>query len=278
MSSVDLKCPVCSKMLEAAEHDLAITNLEKSIFQKYRDQLKEAKQEHARMIAEFKQAQRKQLQDMAKRQQSEKKILQKRLVEQERKNRESSKRELAQLKKNYQIQLEQMREFYIGQSAALQNELKTSYVSQLEGMKKNYEGLSASNQRQLETLQKYIEDTLVGELREKVSRLEQDKLSSESRIAELVQDLDNRNAKLVSLKEQSRHFDDEIPMEQKEVDQAQSEAEPVNDQQQELLRIVREVAQQRELGELKELEKDEAEEEEKHRFWGSKPGKKFGLF
>jgi hypothetical protein len=264
-------------MLEAAEHDLAIKNLEKSIFQKYRDQLKEAKQEHARMIAEVKQAQRKQLQDMAKRQQSEKKILQKRLVEQERKNRESSKRELAQLKRNYQIQLEQMREFYIGQNSALQNELKTSYVSQLEGMKKNYEGLSASNQRQLETLQKYIEDTLVGELRKKVSRLEQDKLSSESRIAKLVQDLDNRNAELVSLKEQSRHFDDEIPMEQ-EVDQAQSEAEPVNDQQQELLRIVREVAQQRELGELKEIEKDEAEEEEKHRFWGSKPGKKFGLF
>jgi hypothetical protein len=148
---------------------------------------------------------------MAKRQQSEKKLLQKRMAEQARKSRESSKRELAHLRKNYQPQLEQMREFYNSQNAALQNELKTSYASQLEGMKKNYEGLSASNQRQLETLQKYLEDKLVGELREKVSQLEQAKLSTELRLAELVQDLDERNGEVVSLKERLRHFDNGIP-------------------------------------------------------------------
>jgi chromosome segregation ATPase len=275
VSSADLKCPVCSNTLEAAEHDHAVKLLEKSIFRKHRDQLKKAKQEHARMLAKFKQVQRKQVQAMAKRQQSEKKSLQKRLVEQARKSKESSKRELALLKKNYQAQLEQMREFYGAQNTALQNELKTSYASQLEGMKKNFEGLSASNQRQLETLQKYLEDKLVGELREKVSQLEQDKLSTEMRLAELVQDLDERNAEVVSLKERLHHLDDGIPEEQKEVDQVQSEApELLNNQQQELLRIVKEVAQQQEMGELE----DEPEEEEKHGFWASKSGKKFGLF
>lgn len=71
------------------------------------------------------------------------------------------------MKKNYQMQLEHIREFYGTQNAALQNELKTSYAGQLEGMKKNYEGLATGNQRQLETLQKYLEDKVVGELKEK---------------------------------------------------------------------------------------------------------------
>jgi chromosome segregation ATPase len=276
VSSADIKCPVCSQTLEAAEHDHAVKQLEKSAFQKSRDQLKKAKQDHARMIAEFKQTQRRQMQAMAKRQQGEKKSLKKKMAEQAKKIKETGKRELGQLKKNYQAQLEQLREFYGAQNAALQNELKTSYAGQLEGMKKNYEGLSAGNQRQLETLQKYLEDKLVGELREKVSQLEQDKLSTELRLAELVQDLDKRNSDVVSLKEQLRHFNDGIPEMQKEADQATGEAsEPANNQQQELLRIVKEVAQQRELG---ELEEDQPEAEEKHGFWGSKVGKKFGLF
>jgi DNA repair exonuclease SbcCD ATPase subunit len=278
VSSAD-KCPVCSKTLEAAEHENAVKQLEKGVFQKYRDKLRKAKQEHIGTLVKFKQEQHKRMQTMAKRQQSEKKSLQKRLVEQARRNKESGRRELAQLKKNYQAQLEQMREFYATQNAALQNELKTSYAAQLEGMKKNYEGLSASNQRQLETLQKYLEDELVGELKEKVSQLEQDKLSTELRLTELVQDLDERNTEVVSLKERLRRFDDGVPEEQKEADQVQSEVpEPGNDQQQELLKIVKEIAQQRELGDLRELEEDEPEEEEKHGLWTSRPGKRFGLF
>ena len=278
MISADLKqCPVCSKTLEAAEHDHAVKQLEKSVYQKYRDQLKKAKQDHALMISKFKQDQRRQIQAMAKRQQGEKKSLQKKMAAQAKKIKDSSKRELGQLKKNYQAQLEQLREFYGAQNAALQNELKTSYAGQLEGMKKNYEGLSASNQRQLETIQKYLEDKLMGELKEKVSQLEQDKMSTELRLAELVQDLDERNSEVVSLKERLHHFEDGIPEEQK--DQLQSEAsEPENNPQQELLKIVKEVAQQRELGELGELEEDQHEEGEKHGFWGSKAGKKFGLF
>lgn len=277
MSSSDLKCPVCSKTLEAAEHEHAVRQLEKGVFQKYRDQLRKAKQDHASRLARFKQEQQKRMQAMAKKQQSEKKSLRKRLVEQARRSKESSKREMAQLKKNYQAQLEQMRGFYSTQNAALQNELRTSYASQLEGMKKNYEGLSASNQRQLETIQKYLEDKLVGELRDEVSQLEQDKLSTELRLAELVQDLDARNAEVVSMKERLRHFEDGAPEERKEADQVQSEAPETVSNEQELLRIVKEVAQQQELGELKELEEDEPEGEEKHSFWG-KPGKRFGLF
>lgn len=279
MIPADLKCPICDKKLEAAEHDHAIKQLEKSVFQKYREQLSKAKQEDTKSLAKFKQAQHKQLQAMAKRQQGEKKALQKRFMEQARKSKESSKRELAQLKKHYQAQLEQMREFYSTQNVALQNELKTSYGTQLEGMKKNYEGLSTSNQKQFETLQKYLEDSLVGELREKVSQLEQEKLSAELRLAELVQDLDKRNAELVSLKERPKHLDDEISEEHMQVEEIESETpEPTNNpQQEELLKIVKEVAQQQDLGELKELE-DEPEEEAKRSFWGSKAGKRFGLF
>ena len=281
MSSADFKCPLCSKTLEEAEHEQAVKQLEKGVFQKYRDQLRKAKQDHEGRLARFRLEQQKRMKAMAKKQESEKKSLQKRLLEQARKSKESSKRELAQLKKNYQAQLEQMREFYGTQNAALQSELKSSYASQLEGMKKNYESLSAGNQRQLETIQKYLEDKLLGELKDKISQLEQDKLSAELRITELVQDLDARNAEVVSMKERLRHFEDGIPAEEHKVmDPAQGETpEPGNDQQQELLRIVKEVAQQKELGELKELDEDEPEdEEEKHGFWGSRPGKRFGLF
>lgn len=277
MSSADLKCPACSKTLEAAEHEHALKQLEKSVSQQYHDQLKKIKQEHEGRLFRFKHEQQKRMQTLAKKQQSEKKSLQKRLVEQARRSKEGSKRELAQLKKNYQAQLAQMREFYSTQNAALQSELKASYASQLEGMKKNYEGLSASNQRQLETIQKYLEDKLLGELKEKVSQLEQDKLSAELRITELVQDLDARNAEIVSMKERLRHSENGVPEEHKEMDQVQSEASELGNNE-ELLRIVKEVAQQKELGELKELDEDEPEqEEEKHSFW-NKPGKRFGLF
>lgn len=284
MSSADLKCPVCSKTLEVAEHELAIKQLEKSILEKYRDQLKKAKQEHAESMAKLKQTQREQLQAMAKKQQSEKKTLQKSVAEQAKQNRESTKHALAELKKNYHAQLEQMREFCSSQNTALQNELKASYAAQLEGMKKNYEGLSASNQKQIETLQRYIEDKLVGELKEKVSQLEQDKMSSELKLAELVQDLDRRNAEVVSLKEQLHHFDhdsvDHVSVDHPQPEEVQSEApEPANSQQEELLKIVKEVAANRqELGDLKELEDEPEEEEEKQSFWGSKTGKRFGLF
>jgi hypothetical protein len=280
VSSADFKCPLCSKTLEEDEHGQAVKQLEKDVFQKYRDQLRKAKQEYEGRLVRFRLEQQKRIKAMAKKQESEKKSLQKRLLEQARRSKESSRRELAQLKKNYQAQLEQMREFYGTQNAALQSELKFSYASQLEGMKKNYEGLSASNQRQIETIQKYLEDRLLGELKEKVSQLEQDKLSAELRITELVQDLDARNAEVVSMKERLRHFEDGVPEEHKVMDQAQGETpEPGSDQQQELLRIVKEVAQQQELGDLNELDdEEEPGEEEKHGFWGSRPGKKFGLF
>jgi chromosome segregation ATPase len=275
VSSVDLKCPACSKTLERAEYEHAAKQLERTVIQKYREQLKKERQGHADRLAKFKQEQQRRMHAIAKKQQGEKKLLQKRMNEQARKIKESHKRDLAQLRKNYQTQLEQMREFYGSQNAALQNELKASFASQLEGMKKNYEGLSASNQRQLETLQKYLEDKLVGELREKMSQLEQDKLSTELKLAEMVQQLDERNAEIVSMKEQLRNMDISAP-EGQEAEQAPSEApEPANSQQEELLKMVKEFAQQ-ERGELKELQDND--EEEKRGFWGSKAGKRFGLF
>ena len=213
---------------------------------------------------------------VAKKHQKEKKSLQKRFGEQAKRGKESHKRELVQLKKNYQVQLEHIREFYGTQNAALQSELKTSHAGQLEGMKKNYESLAAGNQRQLETLQKYLEDKVVGELKDKVSQLEEDKMSAELRLSEMVQQLDERNAEVVSLKDRL-HKVDYGAHEPEQVD-ASSEAPDLGDNQQELLRIVKEVAQQQEMGELKELEEEDPEEEEKHGFWGSKAGKRFGLF
>lgn len=264
MSSAELKCPVCSKALDESEHKKAARRLEKSISQKYQDQLKKNKQ-----------ASRKQMQAMAKRQQKEKKSLQKRLDEQVKRNKDAHKRELVQLKKNYQVQLEHVREFYGVQNAALQNELKTSFAVQLEGMKKNYEGLASGNQRQLETLQKYLEDRVVGELKEKVNQLEEAKMSAELRLSEMVQQLDERNTEVVSLKDRLNKADYEAPA-QEQAD-AQNEAQDSGNNQEDLLRIVKEVAQQQELGELKELQEEDSEDE-KHGFWGSKAGKRFGLF
>ncbi|HEY3094362.1 MAG TPA: hypothetical protein VGJ42_01255 [Nitrososphaera sp.] len=276
MSSADPKCPACSKTLEEAEYELAAKQLEKSVSQKSRDQLRKERKGHAERLARFRQEQQRRVLGTAKRHHSEKKLLQKRMNEQARNNRESHKHDLAQLKKSYQVQLEQIREFYGSLNVTLQNELKASFAGQLEGMKKNYEGLSASNQRQLETLQKYLEEQLVDELRETVSQLEHDKLSTELRLAEMVQQLDERNAEVMSMKERLRNMD--APASQgQETEQAPSEApEPANSQE-ELLKLVKEVAQQQELGELKELEEDN-NEEEMHRSWGTKTAKRFGLF
>lgn len=264
MSSADLKCPVCSRTLEASEHDDVIKRLERNFSQKYRDQLKKSRQENAAMLAKLKQKQRRQIQTVAKRYQNEKKAMQKRYADQTKKSRQSQKRELVQL-----------RDFYSLQNASLQNELKTSFEARLEGMKKNYEGLAAGNQRQLEMLQQYIEDKLVGELRGKVAQLEQEKMSAELRLSEMVQQLDQRNAEVVALKEQLNRVGAMVPVEH--ALEVQNEAVEQGNGQHELLEMVKEIAEQRAL-ELRELEQDSPEdEEEKHGFWG-KSGKRFGLF
>lgn len=277
MSSAD-KCPVCNKALEASEQGAAARQLEKTILQKYRDQMKKDKQASAAAIAKIKQGQRKQVQAMAKRHKGEKKSLQKRLVEQAKKSRQSQKREMTEMRRNYQAQLEHVRDFYGAQNAALQSELKASFAAQLESMKKNYEGLASGNQIQLEMLQKYIEEQLVGELREKVSKLEEDKMSAELRLSEMVQQLDQRNAEVVSLKERLNQTDVMIPQEHAPAN-VQTDTPEQGDAREEILKIVKEVAEQREREEFRELDGNfEEEEEEKHGFWGAKSGKKFGLF
>jgi DNA repair exonuclease SbcCD ATPase subunit len=276
--SSDDKCPACSKPLEDSERKIVAKQLEKSVSQRYREELRKNKQENAAMIAEYKEEQKEQLQAMAKKYQDEKTLLQKRTAEQEKKDRDSQKREIAEMRRNYQAQVEHLREFYGTQNTALQNELKASFAAQLEAMKKNYEGLAAGNQRQLETLQKYIEDKFVGELKAKVSQLEVDKASAEMRLSEMVQELDQRNAEVVSLKEQLNRADI-MPTGRAKPQIMSDNLEPGNVQE-ELLKMVKEVAQQREVDDYGEPEEEEedAEDEDKRRFWGSKPGKKFGLF
>jgi hypothetical protein len=87
-------------------------------------------------------------------------------------------------------------------------------------------------------------------------------ISTELRLAEMVQQLDERNAEVVSMKERLHHVD-RVP---EEHEQVMGEAPEPGNNQQELPRIVKEVAQQQEIGELGELEEEDPEEE-KHGFW-----------
>lgn len=77
----------------------------------------------------------------------------------------------------------------------------------------------------------------------------------------MVRQLDERNAEVVTMKERLHHVD-RVPEEHEQV--MGESPEPCNNQQ-ELLRIVKGVAQQQGMGELRELEEDP--EEEKHGFW-----------
>ena len=79
---------------------------------------------------------------------------------------------------------------------------------------------------------------MVGELRDKISQLEEDKISTELRLAEMVQQLDERNAEVVSMKERLHHVD-RVP---EEHEQVMGEAPEPGNNQQELPRIVKEVA------------------------------------
>lgn len=108
-----------------------------------------------------------------------------------------------------------------------------------------------------------------------MSQLEEDKMSAELRLSEMVQQLDERNAEVVSLKDRLHKADYGAP--EPEQVEAQDEAPEPGNSQQELLRIVKEGAQQQDMEELKELEEEDPEEE-KYGFCGSKAGKRFGLF
>ena len=301
-NSADHKCPLCSKALEAQEREQAEAQLEKSISKRYGDQSRKKRQDFEARISQLKAGQQERIRALAKKHQAEKKLLQARMAEQAKKAKQGFDKELLGLKRNYQMQLEQIREIYHGQNLAMRDELRNSYNAQLQELKKNYDGVSASSQAQLEMMQKWLQDQLVGDLHRKMIQMEQAKSTAELHVHKLVSQLDERNSEVGVLQERIRQLEQKVPAHELHamnndgdgheampvnVRQDVLLAEPENEQQKELLSLIKEIAQERqemgvdemmleEEGGGEESAGDDADQEgAKQRFWGSKIAKRF---
>ncbi|HEV8405641.1 MAG TPA: hypothetical protein VGQ13_07030 [Nitrososphaera sp.] len=273
MSSADLKCPVCSKTLQESEYPDASEQLERHISKLFREQSRKKTQEFNDKISELKATHRKDMQAAAKKYEVERKSLQRRLEDQISKNREIRERDLREAKKNYQMQLENIRSIYQGQ---------------MEEMKKNYDQMVNSNQTQLAKLQKWLHEELIDEPFRKIALIEQAKTSAEQKVANLVQQLNDKNAEVISLHEQVKGLEDKVPKEVREqiVEEESpfdpkyqaTPEEPESSEQKEWLNMIKELAQQHELRDTGVEEDAEPESEEQQNSWGSKVAKKFGLF
>lgn len=273
MSSADLKCPGCSKTLQESEYRDASRQLEKNISKLFGDQTRKRTQEFDNKISELKVTHRKDMQAAAKKYEVERKSLQRRLEDQISKTREIRERDLREAKKNYQMQLENIRSIY---------------QSQIEEMKKNYEQMVTSNQTQMDKLQKWLHEELIDEPFRKIALIEREKTSVEKQAANLVQQLNDKNAELISLQEQLKALEDKVPKEVREqpVEEESpfdpkyqgSPEEPESSEQKEWLNMIKELAQQHEIREAGVEEDTEPKSEEQQNSWGSKVAKKFGLF
>ena len=273
MSSADLKCSVCGKTLEESEYHEASRQLEKNVSKLFGEQSRKRTQEFNDKISELKATHRKDMQTAAKKYEAERKSLQMRVDEQIKKTREIRERELREAKKNYQMQLENIRSIY---------------QSQIEEMKKNYEQMVTGNQTQMDKLQKWLHEELINEPYKKMALIEREKISAEQQVAKLVQQLNDKNAEVISSQEKLKELENKVPKEAREQLLEQESPfdpkyqttpeEPESSEQKEWLNMIKELAQKHELRDAGVEEDDKPESEEQKNSWGSKVAKKFGLF
>jgi hypothetical protein len=156
----------------------------------------------------------------------------------------------------------------------------------MEEMKKIYEQMVSNNQTHIDKLQKWLRDELVDEPFAKIAKIEQEKTYVEKQVANLVQQLNDKNTELIFFQEKVKQLEERVPAEVREkfVEEPKMDSkyqsapdEPQDMQQKEWLEMIKELAQQHE---MREDEKDDTESkpEEQQKNWGSKVAKKFGLF
>jgi cell division protein FtsX len=142
----------------------------------------------------------------------------------------------------------------------------------------------------MDKLQKWLHEELIDEPFRKIALIEQAKTSAEQKVANLVQQLNDKNAEVISLHEQVKGLEDKVPKEVREhiVEEESpfdskyqaTPEEPESSEQKEWLNMIKELAQHHEMRDtgVEEDAEPEPESEEQQNSWGSKVAKKFGLF
>ncbi|TLY05579.1 MAG: hypothetical protein E6K92_01365 [Thaumarchaeota archaeon] len=161
-----------------------------------------------------------------------------------------------QIKKTREIRERELREAKKNYQMQLEN-IRSIYQSQIEEMKKNYE-------------------------------IEREKISAEQQVAKLVQQLNDKNAEVISSQEKLKELENKVPKEARgqlleqespfDPKYQTTPEEPESSEQKEWLNMIKELAQQHELRDAGVEEDDKPESEEQKNSWGSKVAKKFGLF
>jgi hypothetical protein len=135
------RCPICRKILTESEHRAALVNLQKSTSKLYANLLRTERRRFEDNLSKIKKDQKARLETMKKSQAVQHRILRRRLRDEKLKYRKRLDQDLMQLKRRYQIQAENIRDFY-GKQASLQTKQEIREDSDLAAIISQHETLA----------------------------------------------------------------------------------------------------------------------------------------
>lgn len=190
--TTDVELPEIQEVAEKIEQKPSLTQKEKPP--------KRPKSDSQARLVELKTLHKNKIQQILKKNAEERKVLQKEIKDQAKKNREDLGKALKQTEKTYRVQLEQLKHDYEVRSVKLQNELETFLGAKMDEMKEHSEKVVLTDsQDRLEKLQEWLHGEFVSELQTKTNELEQTKAASDTKVQELVHEVDRKNQEIVFL-------------------------------------------------------------------------------
>ena len=208
------KCPVCRKTLTMAEHRAVLVRLRKEARKTYGKLIREDRKKFESNLMSMRKIHKESLKRMKRSQIDQDRIFQKRLKEENLKHQKQMHQELARMKRHYQIQAENIREFYgnqgktdekkldLGTIASQYEVLSNKILVRLEALHDilvHEAHMKSSSESTLENTLASTIDSGVADTPEEVQKLERlreiaeiiKRISAEKR---KVPDLDNTNA------------------------------------------------------------------------------------
>jgi hypothetical protein len=242
-----------------------MARLEREVRQKQKQVLVVQKKEIGRTMSELIAKQKKALTKMVMSNRMEASRIQRYADERARQDRVLFDQEFSRLKNAYQMSLAHVKELQSRQNVLIFNQLKDLVVSYVDEGRKNHDQFVETNQAQMLEFQKWLQEELPSQILENVSGEEGAEKNIEPDVDKLVKEIGTRDDVITKAEARIRELEGKLASRQgrtiwKRMRRA-SPPEPYkeeesNDPQQEIFRMIREIAHERGQIESAREEKD----------------------
>ena len=255
------RCSSCGETIGKS----IMAGLEREVRQEQKQVLVVQKKEFDRIMSELIVKQKKALAKMAMSSRRNASRIQHNADDRARQDRFLFDQEFSRLKNAYQMSLAQIKELHSRQNMLIYNQLKDLIASYVEDGRKNYDLFVETNQAQMLDIQKWLQEELPNQILENVSGEEGSEKNTEPDVDKLVKEIGTRDDVITKAEARIRELEGKLASRQgrtiwKRMRRA-SPPEPYkeeesSDPQQEIFRMIREIAHERGQIERAKEEKD----------------------